>query len=258
MHWINDFLRAQPKGGILHYNLMGVIAIVVMVLTMLFYLVRMRVSLLHALKGVAIGAIAFVFTVYAQYLVVWYRVGFAPDRYFQESNLALGFTLLPLIAWLSAKTFNTSVGFAGDVTALAVLGYHVVGRSGCLFSGCCYGFACDWGLYSPHTGQNQFPICLVESGFTLAILTFLIFRICRRGYTPDGRNLPYFLLFYGVCRFCSETARESTKESWLFWRISDVHFHALAMAAVGGFLLWRIAHKERIAAVGEGSSPLLL
>jgi prolipoprotein diacylglyceryltransferase len=76
-------------------------------------------------------------------------------------------------------------------------------------------------------------------------------RICRKGYTPDGKNLPYFLLLYGVCRFFSEMTRESTRDRWLFWRISDVHFHMLVMAAVGGLLLWHRLKKESLDRVGE-------
>lgn len=159
--------------------------------------------------------------------------------------LPVPFTLLPLLAWLCAKVFNTSVGFAGDVTALSLLGFHVFGRSGCIFTGCCYGFPCEWGLYSRHTRANQFPVCWVESLFTLAILVFVLVRIFRKNYTPDGKNLPWFLLLYGVCRFFSEMTRESAKADRLFWRISDIHIHMLVMAAVGGFLLWRIAKKQR-------------
>lgn len=255
MNFINDFLHSiSPNRGDELYDLTGTVAMVVMVLAVVFYLVRMKTKPLETLKGVAIAAIAFYFTGFGQYFTVWYRVGFSFEQYEQVSNLALGFILLPLVAWLCAKTFNTSVGFAGDLTALALLGYHVIGRSGCVFSGCCYGFACDWGVYSFHTGANQFPVCIVESLFTLAILIFIIVRICRKGYVPDGKNLPYFLLLYGACRFFSEMTRESTHEDWLFWRISDVHIHMLAMAAVGGILLWCVIKKERAAAVGEEPS----
>ena len=123
-----------------------------------------------------------------------------------------------------------------------------------MFTGCCYGFPCDWGVYSRHTDANQFPVWWVESLFTLAILVFVIVRICRRGYTPDGKNLPYFLLLYGVCRFFSEMTRESTREHWIFWRFSDVHIHMLLMAAVGGILLWYGMKKDCSDRVGEESS----
>lgn len=257
MDFINDFLRSQPKGGIPNYNLMGTIAIVVMMVVVLFYLVRMKPNWITFIKGVVIAAITFCFAPYAQYFVVWYRVGFDPARYTaQAANLALGFTLLPLVAWLCAKTFNTSVGFSGDIVALTMLGYHVIGRSGCIFGGCCYGFPCDWGWYSTDTGANQFPVSFVESLFTLAILIFIIVRICHKGYVPDGKNLAYFLLLYGACRFFTEMTRESTKDQWLFWRISDIHIHMLIMALVGGWLLYAIIRKEK-AAVADAAEPIL-
>jgi len=260
MNFINDYLRSlSSDAGTALYNNTGIVCFAAMAVVVIFYLVRMKTKPLDALKGLAIAVIAYWFCGYAHRFLQWYRVGFDPDRYFSvAANLAVSFTLLPLVAWLCAKTFNTSVGFAGDVTALTLLSMHVPGRSGCTFTGCCYGFPCEWGIYSRHTGENQFPVVWVESLFTLAILVFIIVRICRKGYTPDGKNLPYFLLFYGICRFFSEFTRESTREHWLFWRFSDIHIHMIVMALVGGLMLWYIRKKERAAAVGEESSlPVL-
>lgn len=259
MQFINDFLRSlsQEEGSAL-YGLMGTIGQVCMVLVVIFYLIRMKSKWLEWIKGVVIGAISFYFCIYAYHFLTWYHTGFALDAYFQVANLAISFTLLPLVAWLCAKTFNTSVGFAGDITALALLGFHTFGRSGCLFGTCCYGFPCDWGIYSRGTQANQFPVSFVESLFTLVILIFIICRICRKGYSPDGKNLPYFLLLYGTCRFFSEFTRESTRDFWLFWRFSDIHVHMLLMATVGGLMLWYIRKKERVSEVGEESSlPIL-
>ena len=252
MRGINDCLMAlSAEEGQALYGLTGTIATAVMAAVVIAYLIRMRVKPMDAVKGLAIGYIVFLFNGYAQHFMVWYRVGFHPDRYFQTANIALAYTLLPLLVWLCAKVLRTSLGFAGDVAALTSLGYHMVGRSGCTFTGCCYGFPCDWGVYSAVTGGNQFPVCWAESLFVLGILVCLFWRIARKGYVPDSRNLPLFLLLYGVCRFFSEMTRESTREAWLFWRISDVHLHMVLMAAVGGFLLWRIGKTE----VGE-EAPL--
>lgn len=251
MHFINEFIRSQADSRLANYGLMGTIGQGVMVLVVLFYLIRMKAKWLEWLKAVAIGLFAFGFCVYVQHFLTWYRSGYALDNYEQVANIAVSFTALPLVVWLCAKVFNTTVGFAGDVAALALLGFHTLGRSGCMFTGCCYGFPCEWGMYSLHTDANQFPVVLVESLFTLAILIFIIVRICRRGYVPDGKNLPYFLLLYGVCRFFSEFARESTAEHWIFWRFSDIHVHMLLMAAVGGLMLWYIRKKERAEEVGE-------
>ncbi len=255
MEFINEFLRSQGEAASANYGLMGTFGQVFAGIVVVFYLIRIKTKLLDAVKGVVIALLAYYFAICAHRLLVWYQVGFDPARYFDSTaNLAVSFTLLPLVAWLCAKTFNTSVGFAGDVTALTLLGMHVPGRSGCTFTGCCYGFPCEWGVYSRHTGENQFPVVWVESLFTLAILIFIIVRICRKGCVPDGKNLPYFLLLYGVCRFFSEFTRESTRDHWIFWRFSDIHIHMLLMAAVGGLMLWYIHKKERAPKAGEEAS----
>ena len=247
MEFINEFLRAQGDSATANYGLMGTFGQIMAVSAVVFYLIRMKSKWLEWIKGLAMALIFFFFCVNAYNFLTWYRSGFALDSYVQVSNLAISFTLLPLVAWLCAKAFNTSVGFAGDIAALCMLAHHMLGRSGCVFGGCCYGFPCEWGIYSRQTGANQFPVCIVESLFTLGILVFILIRVCRKGYTPDGKNLPCFLLLYGTCRFFSEFTRESTRPFWIFWRFSDVHIHMLAMAAVGGFLLWRIAKKQRTA-----------
>jgi len=256
MQMINEFLRSQGEAASANYGLMGTIGQVVMMLAVVFYLIRMKAKWLDWIKGAVMSAIAFYFCIYAYHFFTWYRSGFALNSYEQVSNLAVSFTALPLVAWLCAKTFNTSVGFAGDVVSLAMLGFHTFGRSGCTFTGCCYGFACDWGVYSRQTGANQFPVCWVESLFTLAIFVSIVVRICRKGYVPDGRNLPWFLLLYGTCRFFSEFTRESTSQFWLFWRFSDVHIHMLVMAALGGYLLYRNIRRAKAAAVSAEEPQL--
>lgn len=276
MNGINDFLRNQPDEGEYLYGLMGTIGMGLMLLAVVFYLVRMKPKFVDILKVLVTAVITYLFMVHTHGLLLWYQKYLVGDvNHAPAGNLAVAFTLLPVVAWLCAKTFNTSTGFAGDVVALTALGYHVTGRAGCLFTGCCYGFPCEWGWYSheayndavhnainnnlplPQTDAvlyHRFPTALVESLFTLAIFAFVIWRICRKGYTPDGKNLPYFLLLYGVCRFFSEITRESTAKHWIFWRISDIHVHMLLMAAVGGFLLWRIYKKEHAPAVEEKPS----
>lgn len=251
MEFINEFLRSQGEAASANYGLMGTFGQIFAGIVVVFYLIRMKSKWLEWIKGVVMALIVFFFCVNAYNFLTWYHSGFALDAYEQVSNLAISFTLLPLVAWLCAKAFNTSVGFAGDIAALCMLAHHTLGRSGCVFGGCCYGFPCEWGIYSRYTQANQFPVCIVESLFTLGILVFILIRICRKGYTPDGKNLPYFLLLYGTCRFFSEFTRESTKDYWLFWRFSDVHIHMLVMAAVGGFLLWYVCKKERADRAGE-------
>lgn len=274
MDFINNFLRNQADEGVYLYGLMGTIGFALMLAVVIFYLtiqqVRTWPKWLDTLKGLLFAVVTYYFTFPAQHFVVWYRHGFDPAQFTNNvANIALGYMLLPLLAFLLAKTFNTSFGYAGDIVALTAFTYHVAGRSGCLFTGCCYGFPCDWGWYS-HDATNkavhdainnntplpeadfayyQFPTALVESLFTLAILIFVIVRISRKNYVPDGKNLPYFLFFYGICRFFSEITRESTKETWFLWRFSDVHIHMLIMATVGFLMLYYLYKKEKAAAI---------
>ena len=283
MDFINNFLYNQADEGKSLYDLMGTIGFWLMLATVLFYLtiqqVRTWPKWLNTLKGLLFAVVTYYFMFPAQHFMMWYRHGFDPAQFTNNvANIALGYTLLPLLAFLLAKTFNTSTGYAGDIVALTAFSYHVAGRSGCLFTGCCYGFPCDWGWYShqasddavhnainnnlPMPGEDaaytMFPTSLVESLFTLAILIFVMVRICRKNYVPDGKNLPYFLFFYGICRFFSELTRESTQYDvgWLFWRFSDIHIHMLIMALVGGFLLYAINKKEKAAATVVTEQPL--
>lgn len=256
MEMINEFLRSQGEAASANYGLMGTFGQVFAGMAGVFYLIRMKAKWLDWIKGMVMMLIGFYFCVFAYNFLTWYRSGFALDAYEQVSNLAVSFTLLPLVAWLCAKAFNTSVGFAGDAITLFMLGFHTLGRSGCVFGGCCYGFPCDWGIYSRYTQANQFPVCIVESLFTLGIFIFVLVRICRKGYVPDGRNLPWFLLLYGTCRFFSEFTRESTSQFWLFWRFSDVHIHMLVMAALGGYLLYRNTRRAKAAAVSAEEPQL--
>ncbi len=274
MDFINDFLRSQADEGRGYYSLVGSFGLYLMIAVVVFYLVlhlvRVWPKYLDTIKGFFIAVIAYLFTGYAQQFVVWYRDGFDLAKYgSQPANWALGFVLLPVLVCLLAKVFNTPFGFAGDVATVALLGNHVFGRVGCLFPGCCYGFPCDWGWYSHAASDNavhnainnnlslpeadfayyQFPTALVEGLFTLAILVFVLIRICRKGYVPDGKTMPYFLLLYGVCRFVSETTRESTKDIWFLWRFSDIHVIMLIMAVTGFFMLSYIHKKEKEAAL---------
>jgi len=258
MEFINNWLRSLPDDGRSLYGLAGGIGIGLMILVVVCYLIRMKVKPLDALKGVIIAAIAYYFCIYAHRFLLWYQVDFDINRYFDSTaNLAVGFTLLPFVAWLCSKTFNVSQGFSGDITALALLGFHVIGRSGCVFTGCCYGFPCSWGLFSHQTDTNHFPVCIVESLFTLGILIYLFVRICRKGYVPDGKNLPYMLLLYGGLRFISEFTRESTYQQWLFWRFSDVHIHMLLMVLVGALTLYLNLRRTKAVEVGEEPLPEL-
>ncbi len=275
MENLNAWLREiQANGqGVGLYNSLGTVCTILQWSALLLYAWRQR---LNPLKAIPICFIVNVFLSYAQHLMTWYRRDFALDGYLGTANIGYAFTLLPLLCWLCDWVFNIPKGTSGEVAAVTTLAWHFFGRSVCTFSGCCRGIDCSWGIYSHYAGGNTFPVCWLESLFSLAILIFLVVRILRRGYMPaddkkrprllqwyyskrrmpdDGKALPYMLLFYGTGRFFSEFLRYHPEEDILFGFLPEFSIHALLMALVGGYLLYRIIKKEKAALVEEPTLP---
>lgn len=276
METFNNWLyNLQNSGhGVDYYNLTGTITMALMFVAILFYVWRQR---LNPFKALVIGFLARYFLGYAHHFMTWYRRDFDLDRYFGTANIGYAFVLLPLLCWLCDKTFNVKDGTSGELVAISTMAWHWVGRSGCTFTGCCYGIPCEWGVYSRHAGGNTFPVCWLESLLTIGILIFLLIRLFRRGpllYKPtgrsrvmdwylkgrrqpdDGKALPYMLLFYGTGRFFTEFFRYHPAEDILFGFLPEFSVHALLMALVGGFLLYRIIKKEKAVATKEAEPTL--
>ena len=73
-----------------------------------------------------------------------------------------------------------------DLLGVATPLFHVFGRIGCFFSGCCYGIEADWGVLitdnplSPGlNGVRRIPIALIEAGCNLLIFLLLLFVFLR-------------------------------------------------------------------------------
>ena len=274
-HWLAEIQHSGQ--GMELYNATGSVCTVLMCAAIFLYIWRQR---LNPFIGLFIGWLVRFFLVYAQHLMTWYRRGFNPERYEGTANIGYAFTLLPLLCWLCDIALNIPKGTSGELAAVSTLAWHFVGRSGCTFAGCCHGILCEWGIYSHYVDANTFPVCWLESLLSLAILIFLLVRMFRRGYWPyeskgrsrvmerylqkrrlpdDGRALPYMLLFYGAGCFFTEFLRYHPEEDILFGFLPEFSVHALLMALVGGWLLYRIVRKERAvaAAAAEPSLPEL-
>lgn len=276
MEALNDWLYTLQNSGHAreYYDLAGSVTTYLMYAAILYYIWRQR---MNPIMGVFIGWAARFFMGYAQHMMTWYRRDFELDRYFGTANIGYAFTLLPLFCWLCDKTFNLKGGTAGELTAISTMAWHWVGRSGCTFTGCCYGIPCEWGVYSRHAGGNTFPVCWLESVLTLGILAFLLVRFFRRGRVPEvrlcksrvmgwylkgahqpdnGRALPYMLLFYGGGRFFTEFLRYHSADDTLFGFLPEFSVHALLMALVGGLLLYWNVKKAKQAAIADSEPKL--
>ncbi len=129
-----------------------------------------------------------------------------------------------------------SAWLMSDLVAVSLPLAHAFGRIGCHFAGCCFGSVCDIGwlaIHVPHIEQangdtipNAFvahystgllpegateslaiwPIQLMESG-SLFLLAGLIAWYCWSKPRPTGMPFGFYLVGYGVLRFCLELLR---------------------------------------------------
>ena len=244
-NWLNEI---QHNGqGLELYNRTGTVCLILLILGTLLCIWWQK---LNPIKGIVISYLAYTFLGYAQHLMTWFQRDFEWNAYIGTANIGMGFILLPLICWLGAITFNVNKDMVGELVAVSNLAWHWVGRSGCTFSGCCYGIPCAWGIYSHYPDGNTFPVCWVESLGTLAILIFLLVRLFRRqrGTSDNDRALPYTLLFYGAMRMVTEFLRYHASDSVWFGFLPQTFVLALIMALVGGYLLYASISKEKAAA----------
>lgn len=113
--------------------------------------------------------------------------------------------------FLYAKKKKLPVGGVSDVFALFIPLFHVFGRIGCFFAGCCYGVESEVGITGRViTGKlrevtPRFPVQLLEA-FLLLLLFFLMFFLYQKG-RAKGNLIFIYLLIYAVLRFCLEFLR---------------------------------------------------
>lgn len=93
-----------------------------------------------------------------------------------------------------------------DYIAPSIPLFHIFGRIGCAFAGCCYGYECSWGIINTKfPGVTFFPVQLIESGCNLLIL--IVILIVQRIRKTDRYSIEMYLIGYSVCRFILEFCR---------------------------------------------------
>ena len=237
MDFINSIILKQIEQDTYKaaYNMSGTIGQILFWLVVVWYVCRMR---MNPLKTILVAYMGFWFTTNWNGLLLFILSGFTVG---DRVNLAVAFVYLFPVAWLLAKLFRLSWRAVSELYAFGILAFHIPGRSGCIFTGCCYGYPCEWGIYSLLAEEYVFPVVLLESLMTLAIWVFLFIRTGKNDYAPDGKTMPWMLLLYGIGRFCTEFLRDNEK-IWL--GCSDISFHALFMAVIGLILLICVSHKQ--------------
>ena len=110
---------------------------------------------------------------------------------------------------------------AFDLFAVCVPLFHVFGRIGCFFSGCCYGMESRFGfvihgntLIPEINDVRRLPVPLIEAVCNLVIF-FILLRLFKKG-KENGKMIFYYMLIYPVVRFVLEFFRGDAIRGFLF------------------------------------------
>lgn len=100
--------------------------------------------------------------------------------------------------------------------------FHIFGRIGCFFGGCCYGIECSWGFSMAETPDIiRFPVQIAESICNLII--FIVMNILEKKKGTNINLLMVYLYAYSVCRFVLEFFRgDIIRGLWGFLSTSQI------------------------------------
>lgn len=101
--------------------------------------------------------------------------------------------------------------------------FHMWGRIGCFFGGCCYGIPSGWGFpMAADPDTTRIPVQLIESFCNLIIFIALI-NYEKRTKNENMNLLPIYLTSYAICRFVLEFFRgDSARGLWGFFSTSQI------------------------------------
>lgn len=142
-----------------------------------------------------------------------------------------------------------SLGTYGDIMAAGTPLFHVFGRLGCFFSGCCYGVPSVFGVTYHHAlvaqanGVSRFPVQLLEALMNLVL--FLVMRRLERTGKYPGRLFGLYLMIYALGRFLLEFLRGDAYRGFL-WGLSTSQWVSILLfpCALAAVLLLR--RRQRI------------
>lgn len=171
------------------------------------------------------------------YVLAWIENMFS---YWGANNIVRGFVWFPLIALIPIRYLRIDRNKAFDMLAPCAALVDGVSHLGCMFTGCCYGYPADVGLFNIAFEKILFPIQPIESVVALLIAVICVLYAKKNHYNGNGKVYPIFLILFGVTRFFLEFLRDNEK---IFCGISILAIHAAIMALVG--FIWLLVIRKR-------------
>lgn len=144
---------------------------------------------------------------------------------------------------------GVKVGEYGDCFAVGIPLFHVFGRIGCFFSGCCYGIESDLGFtttqsLAPYCNYvNRFPVQLLESGLNLLLFAILLLLFFK---TNIKNILIYvYLILYSIIRFFDEFLRGDTYRG-IYFGLSTSQWLSIILFTVSLAVIIKYLKKPKV------------
>jgi len=229
------------------YGLLNTVALWIAMIFGFLHGIKLKVRIIPILVS---AAALYFLTGPLMSVILFIENGFAPTG---KQNGVVVFPVIPLLAFLIAKVLRRSWKELWDVMMVIPLARFAGARIACTAVGCCHGYSCSWGIYSPIAGDTVFPIQLLESLVSIVILVLALYREKKNGWVPDGRNVPFILIVYGIARFFLEFFHDDEK---VFWGIASMQIHCLIMILVGIIAL-KIIQKSEVKELQKAIAEVL-
>lgn len=125
-----------------------------------------------------------------------------------------------------------------DFVAPAFPLFHIFGRIGCLFAGCCYGKVWPWGvILADDLDTIRFPVQFFEAACNLLIFICMTILMKKRGNNKG--NLEVYFLSYSVVRFILEFYRGDVERGIWFGLLSTAQIVSIIIFVITIFHIFK-------------------
>lgn len=139
-----------------------------------------------------------------------------------------------------------------NIYAVSVPLFHVFGRIGCFFGGCCYGIESKFGFtvhnntYVPDiNGVSRFPVALLEAALNL-IVFFIVLYMFKK-FSNKYSLIHLYLFLYSIVRFSTEFLRgDEIRGIWGPFSTSQWISLAIFIYTVTRFVIKKTKAKRQI------------
>lgn len=155
-----------------------------------------------------------------------------------------------LSGFLFAKLRKIETRDFFDVFAVGIPAFHIFGRVGCFFAGCCYGVRSDFGFSGRvlfedvREKASRFPVQLLEAA-VLFILTAVLFFLFTKGIFR-GKLMMLYLLIYASLRFVIEYFRGDELRGSFLWFSTSQWISLATIGVVSLLLLMKSSKKKKV------------